>query len=186
MSGDFHFRQPSPKSKLLAHVLNLIFPGVGLLYWRRTSRGARWCALTLLICLSSVGVWVLYPCLPQLFAALMGLGWFMVQWHLFDSIRVEAPDHNRWRRRGGEFLPFLGLAFLCSSLVTLIIYVSFTRVYSLIHVTDTSMYPQILPGDVLLVNRRAQGDKQPNCHKSILANSPYLTGRPRVQRKVSK
>ena len=55
--------------------------------------------------------------------------------------------------------PFLGLALFCLSAISLAAYVSLTRVYSFVHVHNNSMFPQILSGDTVLVDRRVPDDQ---------------------------
>ena len=159
MSSDFHFTPHPPKSELFAHLLNLIFPGVGLVYWSRDSSGFFWCTLSLGIGVAGICIWILSPFLPQLLASLFILYWLAVEWHVFERVKRTSPDQSTWRRRAVGATPFLGLALLCLSIVLLIAYVSLTRVYSLIHIQNHAMFPHVLFGDVLLVDRRVSGDK---------------------------
>lgn len=160
MSGEFHFThftQPPPKSELSAHALNLLFPGIGLSYWRRDSWGAAWSWGFLTIVTGLLAAWILRPYLPQLLATLIIILWVSAEWYLFELVRSTTPDEPEWTRRGNKTWTFLGLGSLCSLLLSLIIYVTFTRVYTFVEVSDNSMFPQLLTGDTLLVSRRIQG-----------------------------
>jgi hypothetical protein len=159
MSSDFHFTQHPSKSELIAHLLNLMFPGVGLIYWRRESSGFYWCILSLGLSIVGLSLWILTPFLPQLLASLFALGWLMIQWHVFDQVRELEADQSSWRRRSVGVTPFLGLAVFCLSLVCLTTYVTLTRVYSFVYIHNHSMFPQMLPGDVILVDRRIPEDQ---------------------------
>lgn len=154
MTGDFHLIKPQEKNEWAAHILNFIFPGVGLIYWRRGTMGLAWLGLSLGMSIGMICFWMLVPFLPQLLAALLILYWLWVEWLLIESIRGQKSTQTLWSRGGTGLPPFFGLAFLCLALFTLVFYIAMTRVYSFVHVRDMSMYPQLLKGDVLLVDRR--------------------------------
>lgn len=155
MSNEVHFTLHSPKREAFAHLLNLIFPGVGLAYWRRDSRGFLWCSVTLVTCMVSITAWLLSPIIPQLFLSLLAAGWLCVEWIVFDEVRGSRPDQLTWRRHAQGLISYLGGASLCLISLALIFYVTFTRAYGLVYVQHNAMFPQILSGDVVLIDRRS-------------------------------
>ena len=156
MTGEFHLMRSQHKKKWAAYILNLIFPGVGLLYWRRATSGLYWLILSLSVSVSLICYWMLVPFLPQLLIILLILYWFFAQLILFEKINKAPATAVTWSRGSNNLPAFFGLAILSLALVSLVIYIGMTRVYSFVYVRDMSMYPHLLKGDILLVDRRVQ------------------------------
>ncbi len=154
MTGDFHLIKPPQKYEWLAHLLNFIFPGVGLLYWRRDTLGLYWLGLSLATSIGLVCLWMLIPFLPQLLVALLFLYWCWAELILFEKVNNQPATQILWSRDESHLPSFFGLSMLCLALVSLTFYIAMTRVYSFVHIQDMSMYPQMLTGDILLVDRR--------------------------------
>lgn len=159
MTGDFHLIKPPHKHEWLAHLLNFIFPGVGLLYWRRETLGLYWLGLSLGASIGLICLWMIIPFLPQLLGILLLLYWLWVQLILFNRVHTQPATHIAWSRGEGHVSSFFGLSVLCLALIILTVYIAMTRVYSFIHIQDMSMYPSVLAGDVLLVDRRLYEDR---------------------------
>ena len=156
MAGDFHLLRHATKRVWIAHVLNVLFPGIGLMYWRRDASGLFWLSCTLTSLVALMSFWMMYPFVPQLLVSLIILFWTGVQWILFEEVSTHPPTESQWRRAPYGVAPFTGLALLCISVISLVAYLSLTRVYSWVHVRDYSMFPLLLPGDVVLVDRRVK------------------------------
>ena len=170
MTGDFNLINTPTKSKWAAHLLNLIFPGVGLIYWRRGTAGLYWLGLSLGVSVGFISIWMLYPFLPQLLASYLALYWGLAQWVLYEKVNARAATQSIWSRNV-SLPPFFGLSILCLSLISLVIYIGMTRVYTFVHVRDMSMYPQLLDGDILLVDRRVQAHQEFNVGEVVVYNS---------------
>ena len=102
---------------------------------------------------------MIIPFLPQLLGLLLLLCWLWVQLGLFDRVHSRPATHIAWSRGEGHVSSFFGLSILCLALIILTFYIAMTRVYSFIYVPDMSMYPSVLAGDVLLVDRRLYEDR---------------------------
>ena len=154
MTGDFHLIKPPHKHEWFAHLLNFIFPGVGLLYWRRDTLGLYWLGLSLTSGIGLICLWMIIPFLPQLLGLLLLLYWFWAEISLFGQVRSRPATQITWSRGESHLSSFFGLSILCLALITLTVYIAMTRVYSFVYVQDMSMYPNVLTGDILLVDRR--------------------------------
>ncbi len=98
MTGDFNLINTPTKSKWAAHLLNLIFPGVGLIYWRRGTAGLYWLGLSLGVSVGFISIWMLYPFLPQLLASYLALYWGLAQWVLYEKVNARAATQSIWSR----------------------------------------------------------------------------------------
>ena len=171
MTGEFHLVRSPKKKAWIAHLLNLVFPGVGIMYWRRDASGLLWLFITSLSFVGLMSFWMISPFLPQLLASLLGLLWITLQWVSIQEVNQLDPLEAKWRRGPYGATPFVGVALLCVSLMSLVAYLSLTRVYSLVQVQDNSMFPTLLQGDILLVDRRVKEGEKSQVGSLVVYNS---------------
>ena len=174
MTGDFHMIKTLEKRAWIAHGLNIIFPGVGLIYWRRGERGLFWLGISLGFSVGLISLWMISPFLPQILIASLLAYWAIAQGYLFRCVIEEAPTETLWSR-DASLIPFIGLSTLCLSLICFVLYIGMTRVYTFVSVRDMSMYPQLLKGDLVLVDRRSYED-HPFLIGEVIAYDSSVTG----------
>lgn len=113
--------------------------------------------MTLVLSVGLLVLWIFNPFSIQLLGALSLLGWSAIELHLCQQVRTSPADEVTWSLRSSERLTLLGVGLLCTSIVALTAYLTFTRVYTFVEVSERSMFPQILPGDRLLVSKTLLG-----------------------------
>lgn len=174
MTGDYHLIKTPTKHSWTAHLLNMVFPGVGLIYWRRGGHGLLWLSLALGFSAGLISVWMIYPFLPQILISSLLLFWAIAQVILSQHIKQRASTENLWSR-DASVLPFIGLSTMCLSLICFVLYIAMTRVYTFVSVRDMSMFPQLLRGDLVLVDRRSYSER-PFYEGELIAYDSSVTG----------
>lgn len=174
MRATLPMRRVAQKHRAIAHLLNLLAPGVGLSYWERSARASRVIALSEVAVMGALAAWVYAPF--HLWGLLAGLAalWLPLQLWLAEKV-IEAPAADqRWVRRAEGIWPHLALITLCWAPPLLTAELCRARLFSLARVWDHSMFPQLLEGDVLFVDRRALMERPPALGELVVVECPSV------------
>ena len=158
---DVNQRSIQRKKSICAHLLNLLLPGVGLLYWGRMGQGAYWVVGSVIYALILMSFWLIFHIHPHPLCSIAGLTWVFAQGHLIMRVLSSPPAQQPWSRKVTGIFPYFSLAFLGLLPIILTLYLGFTRLYAFIRVPNDSMFPQIYQGDLIAVDRRGFSDGLP-------------------------
>lgn len=177
--------EPSPRRGWAAFALGLAAPGLGWIYVGRWRTGVAINLLAVALWCGFVVAWAtlrFYPLLPlSAFAA----GWFvLVLMSAWDAARVARSqsdayvlrDCNHWLVYASAalfafYLPLVGLQ-----------QITMTTLWGVVPMHDDAMYPTLLPGDRLLVDRTAYRSTPPRRGDVVVFEDPRHDGRLRVAR----
>ncbi len=162
------------KRRAVAHLLNLLAPGVGLGYWERSARASRVVAGGEVGLMCALAIWIHSPFhLGALICALAAL-WVPLQLWLAQQVSAAPAAEQRWVRRPEGLWPHLALIVLCWAPPLLTVELCRSRLFSLARVWDSSMFPQLLEGDVLFVDRRAFMERAPRVGELVVVECPSV------------
>ena len=156
----------------LAHALNLFMPGVGLLYWGRGNEGAYWIFGISLSLSTTLVLWSFTSLHPRCLLWCLGGIWIYIQYIVYKKILETPQAEQKWSRYPRSILPYITLALLALTPVIAATYLSFGRIYTFVRVHDQLMFPKILKGDLVAVNRLAFGGDMPPVGSTIAIQCP--------------
>ncbi len=154
------FRTPpraSPRRLSIALLLTALMPGLGHVYCGRARAGLSVWAAVLLLFVALTVAWARWLFVPVLPLVVLAAAWTALQLVLvFDLARTVRAEGATYRLRplnhGLTYLAvFLGLGVL--PVGGTLVYLSVTRVAS-VEVAGYAMFPRLLPGDRLLIDRQ--------------------------------
>ena len=154
---------PLSRGLLIALLLNLFMPGLGLIYCGRNARGLMIWFGVLLALLLLLWIWSQSLFLLTWPLKILLLAWGSLQLMLFEDVCREFQKQGREDRLRPINHPltylalFLGLALFPLSISFYLLSLSL----SFVQVRDTAMFPQFLPGDHILMELRAEVDPPP-------------------------
>lgn len=141
-------------SRLIARILDLLMPGVGLFYWERRARGSRfivfWVAYLMLILFS----WLWRPFHSDFLILYIVLPWSTLTIWLWHEVAIAPPAELKWVRHIDRMSTSLGLVVLAWLPLFLTLQLIFSRALLWVRVSDDSMFPTIISGDLLSIDRR--------------------------------
>ncbi|MEE2645239.1 MAG: S26 family signal peptidase [Myxococcota bacterium] len=149
------------KSPLTAHLLNLLFPGVGHLYW-----GARQGALVasglVLSCCGLILYWFQVPSHPLPLLCGFALFWSLLVVVLTLHFR-KLPPHGVLRHPLSPSPPLVRyLLYVIGGLTPLALaFFAFQVTFRLERISESSMFPLILAGDTVLIDQRSYIERAP-------------------------
>ncbi|MFZ4737930.1 MAG: signal peptidase I [Bradymonadia bacterium] len=159
-----HFEPRSPRSLAVAIVLTLAMPGLGHVYCGELSRGLRLWMFAFLGLAGFLGAWLYWlfvpwvPLMAVLVAYALFLGWLVTDLHA----RVEATGPNYALGPANHAVVYLSLFLgLWAGPWLLGQHIARTIRVSAVVVEDEAMFPKLLAGDVVLVDRMAYRPSPP-------------------------
>ncbi|MCB9538724.1 MAG: signal peptidase I [Myxococcales bacterium] len=163
--------QASPRRLSVALLLTSLMPGLGHVYCGRARTGLGIWAAVLGVFLAVALAWARWLFVPVLPIVVLVAAWTALQLALaIDLRRIVRADGADYRLRplnhGLTYLAvFLGLGVL--PVGGALVYLSVARVAS-VEVSGFAMFPRLLPGDRVLVDRRAFVDAPPRAGELVV------------------
>ena len=156
--------EPARRSPFVACLMTAICPGLGAAYLGRPLRGL----LTSLLFICGAGLFVsvwtelkFFPLLPLL---VLFAGWVVVVSLLgFDAMGAARRHGDRYILKGSNHLVVYVAIFLVAYALPLLglVHYTSTTLWTLVWVRGDSMYPTLVEGDLLLVDRTAYREEGP-------------------------
>ena len=162
------------KHRWIAHLLNILAPGVGLSYWERSARATRVIAGAEIALMGALALWLSAPFHLWTLLGLLAAAWLPLQMWLASEVSRGAAAEQGWARRPEGLWPYVALVALCATPPLLTAELCRSRLFSLTRVWDSSMFPQLLEGDVLFVDRRAFVERPPSPGELVVVECPSV------------
>jgi len=149
-------------------------PGAGLGYWERSARAARVVAGAEVAVMGALAAWVYAPLHPWALAGALAAAWAPLQLWLAGEVARAPAAEQSWARRPEGLWAQGALVALCWAPPLLTVELCRARLFCLTRVWDDSMSPQLLEGDVLLVDRRAFVERAPRPGELVVVECPSV------------
>lgn len=131
-----------------------MMPGVGLYYWERKARGSRLIVCWVLYVMGALLWWLLSPFHSYRLSLYICLPWGMLVLWLWHEVGRTPPAGLSWVRHVDRVVTSLGLVVLAWLPILLTLQLIFSRALLHIRVEDSSMFPVLVSGDLVAVDRR--------------------------------
>ena len=163
--------EPSQRSPVLAFLLTLLCPGLGAAYLGKPLRGLLTCLLFVCGAGAFVSAWTELKFFPALPLLVLLSGWAVL------AVLLGADAAQSARRAGSSYilvganhLVVYATIFLLAFALPLLVLTHHTgtRLWTLVWVRGDSMYPTLVDGDLLLVDRTAYYEATPNAGDLVL------------------
>ena len=141
-------------ARLIAWLLDLLMPGVGLYYWERKARGSRLIVCWVLYVMGVLLLWLWSPFYGVRLALYIGLPWGALTLWLWHEVRVTPPASLSWVRHVDRVSSSLGLVALAWLPICLTLQLIYARALMHIRITEDAMFPALVSGDLVAVDRR--------------------------------
>ena len=134
--------------------LDLLMPGVGLYYWERKARGSRLVVMWVAYVMGALALWLWRPFHSDVLTLWIALPWGGLTLWLWREVSVTQGAELSWLRRSERLSSSLALVCLAWLPIGLTIELISSRVTLFVRVQDHSMFPSLLRGDLVAVDRR--------------------------------
>ena len=157
---------PRTRHLTVSMCLSTIMPGLGHVYRGELRRGLLlWLAVltALSVLVLAWGLWVFVPTAPLM---VLGVAWCLLLWVVGrDLMEAEARGAG-----GGHWITcgVILMIFGCGPVIALSSFIG-DHMVTAITIADASMYPKLLVGDELLVDRRAYREQPPEVGDLVVA-----------------
>jgi len=141
-------------ARLIARLLDLMMPGVGLYYWERKARGSRLIVCWVLYVMGVLLLWLLSPFYGLRLALYIGLPWGALTLWLWHEVGVTPPASLSWVRHVDRVSSSLGLVALAWLPICLTLQLIYSRALMHVRISDDAMFPALISGDLVAVDRR--------------------------------
>ena len=141
-------------TRLLAALLNLCVPGAGLMYWERKPRGSQLFVLSIAYLMLCLSAWVISPFHTDTLLALTLTPWFLTNLYLVLLIWRSPVERLPSARPQGRLSGPLALALIGALPVLFMMMLMSNKLMMWVRVSDDAMFPLLLKGDVVAVDRR--------------------------------
>ncbi len=157
--------ETSPRNLGVATLLTLLNPGVGYAYVGRLTQGLVYDLVLALLVAVAIIAQAHYRFMPLLPAGCVIVGWTVLSAIAALDVRAilrEEGTEEYLLRPFNHWLPYTAIFVLCTLLpVYVSVDTALTRLWMIRPALHDGMFPTLLLGDVLLVDRRALGDDRP-------------------------
>lgn len=171
--------ETAPRHRFVAAMLTALHPTLGYLYVGQSGRA--WAAalgFTLYLGIF-VGTWAALQFFPLLPFVTFVLGWVIfVSLCMWDVLQESQKQGATYLLRSFNHPMIYGLVYMVIGLAPLHAswYLSTNVLWSVVQVNDLSMYPSLLPGDIVLVDRMAYQEATPKPGDEVLTQSQEAGG----------
>lgn len=160
MLDDEYLGEVAPRRSGVAVLLTLLHPSLGYLYAGRAAAAGGAALGYALYVAGFLVAWAVLGFFPVLPLLVFGLGWFLLGLACLPGVLSAVRQQPEYILRGYNHPAIYALVFLFTALVPLHLgyYLSTEVLFGIVKVNNSSMFPSVLVGDVVMIDRRAYAE----------------------------
>ena len=156
--------ETAKRNKIVATLLTALHPTLGYLYVGRTKSAAVSAAFFTTYLTAFIAVWISLQFFPILPLVALAFGWFvMVGACLAGVLRHATAEGEDYLLKGINHPVVYAVAFVLIGIIPAYshYFCATHLLWGVVNINDNSMYPTLVPGDTLLIDRLAFERKTP-------------------------